>query len=195
LTGFSNLQYTIDAAAPQKTRGKTNVVAASVEIRDVTRQPLEQNAILVQRSYQTVADAMGITPENAPRYTAFITAERLGEERDAGSVSYGLFMDGTQAGFVTVQQDEEQRWHMRRLAVLPEYRNRGLGRLLIDRVVEHVREQGAKVLHIGIINEQAGLKEWYEGMGFREYRTFSVDHLPFTVGLLAVKLEDYRAEV
>ena len=171
------------------------MVATSTEVRDVTREPLEANAALVQRSYQTVADAMGITRENAPRYTAFITAEQLGVERDAGGVFYGLFVDGIQAGFVTVQQDEERRWHMRRLAVLPEYRNRGHGKQLIDRVVAHVREQGAKVLHIGIVNEQAGLKAWYEGMGFREYRHFTADHLPFTVGLLAMKLEDYRMEV
>ena len=87
------------------------------------------------------------------------------------------------------------RWHMRRLAVLPEYRNQGLGRQLIERVIAHVSERGAAVLHIGIVNEQEGLKAWYEGMGFREYRSFTVDHLPFTVGLLAMKLKDYKAEV
>jgi len=165
------------------------VITARAELREVTREPLEANAALIRRSYQTVADDMGITIENAPRYTAFITAGKLGEERDAGSVFYGLFLDGTQAGFVAVQRDEDGKWHMRRLAVLPEYRNRGLGRQLIERAIAHVKEQGATKLHIGIVAEQEGLKEWYEGMGFRTYRTFTVPHLPFGVALLAMRLD------
>jgi GNAT superfamily N-acetyltransferase len=173
----------------RKEEGKTNVTAARAELRDVTREPLETNAALIRHSYRTVADEMGITPENAARYTAFITAEKLGEERDAGSVFYGLFLDGTQAGFVAVQRDEDESWHMRRLAVLPAYRNQGLGRRLIERAVAHAREHGATKLHIGIVAEQRGLREWYEGMGFRVYRTFTVPHLPFGVALLAVDLD------
>jgi ribosomal protein S18 acetylase RimI-like enzyme len=166
------------------------VVATRAEIRDVTPEPLESNAALIRRAYRTVADDMGITLENAPRYTAFITDAQLGEERDAGSVFYGLFVEGKQAGFVAVQQDEEGRWHMRRLAVLPEYRDRGLGRQLVEQAIAHARERGATALHIGIVAEQAGLKEWYEGMGFRTYRTFTVDHLPFGVALLVMKLDE-----
>jgi len=52
-----------------------------------------------------------------------------------------------------------------------------------------VKEQGATKLHIGIVAEQKGLKEWYEGMGFRTYRTFTVPHLPFGVALLAMRLD------
>ncbi len=170
------------------------MIATRAEIREVTRESLEANAALIRRSYQTVADEMGITPENAPRYTAFITAEKLGEERDAGGTFYGLFLDGIQAGFVSVQRDEEGLWHMRRLAVLPEYRNRGLGRQLIDRVIVHAREHGAAKLHIGIVHEQQGLREWYESMGFRTYRTFTVDHLPFRVSLLAMRLDGAQQE-
>ena len=170
------------------------MITARAVVRDVTGEPLEANAALIRRSYQTVADEMGITPENAARYTAFITAKQLGDERDAGSVFYGLFLDGTQAGFVAVQQDEEGLWHMRRLAVLPEYRRRGFGRQLIDRVIAHAKERGATKLHIGIVAEQQGLKEWYEGMGFRTYRTFTVPHLPFSVALLAMRLDGAKGE-
>ena len=166
------------------------MVATDVRIREITGEPIEANAALVRRAYQTVADEMGITEAAAPRYTAFITARQLGEERDAGSTFYGLFLDGTQAGFVAVQQDEEGKWHMRRLAVLPEYRGRGYARQLIERAIAHAKQRGADMLHIGIVNEQQGLKAWYESMGFRTYRTFAVDHLPFSVALLAMRLDD-----
>lgn len=170
------------------------MTVAPAEIREVTGEPLETNVALIRRAYRTVADEMGITEENAPRYTAFMTADKLGEERDAGSTFYGLFLDGTQAGFVAVQQDEEGLWHMRRLAVLPEYRQRGYAQRLIERAIAHAKEHGATRLHIGIVAEQPGLKAWYEGMGFRTYRTFSVDHLPFNVALLAMRLDGTNKE-
>jgi GNAT superfamily N-acetyltransferase len=179
---------------PRKTKGKPNVIATRPVLREVTREPLEANVALIRRAYRTVADDMGITPENAPRYTAFITPEQLGEERDAGGVFYGLFLDGAQAGFVAVQQDADGLWHMRRLAVLPEYRRRGLGRQLVERAIAYARERGATKLHIGIVAEQKGIKQWYEAMGFRTYRTFTVPHLPFSVALLAMRLDGTKEE-
>ena len=70
------------------------MTAIKTEIRNVTGEPTGPNAALVRRSFQTVADEMGITEENAPRYTAFLTDEQLAEERENGTF-YGAFRDGT----------------------------------------------------------------------------------------------------
>lgn len=166
------------------------MVLIETELREVTTEPLEPNAGIIRRSFQTVADEMGITVDNAPRYTAFITGEHLGEERDHGAVFYGCFIDGVQAGFVTLEPEPDGRWHMKRLAVLPEYRSYGVGRKLVDHVVTEARSRGVKWLHIGIVNEQAGLKDWYMRLGFREYEVFEIPDLPFTVSLLKKDLRD-----
>ena len=166
------------------------MVLVQTEIRDVTGEPLEPNADIIRRSFQTVADEMGITPENAPRFTSFITAGILGETRDRGAVFYGLFTEGKQAGFVAVEQEADGNWFLKRLAILPDYRNGGFARQLIDRVIDHVKNRGAEKLHIGIVNEQTVLKDWYIGMGFREYRVFEIPRLPFTVCLLNRELDE-----
>ena len=159
----------------------------SIEICDITAEPIEPSAAFVRRCFQTVADEMGITPERAPRYTAFITDERLAEERDRGAIFYGFFTGGTQAGFVTLEQ-EERGWFMKRLAVLPEYRSRGIGRKLVDHILNQARQRGIDRLHIGIVNEQSGLKDWYVRLGFVEYQVFEIPSLPFTVSLLSINL-------
>jgi len=159
------------------------------EIRNITAEDIATNAALVRRCFQTVADEMGITPENAPHYTAFITDEQLEEERAKGAVFFGYFVDGVKAGFVTLEK-ENGEWLMKRLAVLPAYRHRGIGRKLAEHVSNYARGQGASSLHIGIVNEQAGLKDWYEGMGFKEYRLLEIPDLPFKVSLLKRELED-----
>jgi len=127
---------------------------------------------------------MGITQENAPRYTAFLPLERLREERDNGARFFGYFIDGRQVGFVTAEPEDGGKWFMKRLAVLPEYRGRGIARKLIEKVIDYVKGRGVTCLHIGIVNEQRGLKAWYEGMGFKEYEVFEIPNLPFTVALL-----------
>ena len=79
---------------------------------------------------------------------------------------------------------------MKRLAVLPEYRSHGVGRRLVDHVIGEARSRGVEWLHIGIVNEQAGLKDWYMRLGFREYEVFEIPDLPFTVSLLKKDLRD-----
>ena len=48
-------------------------------IREVERAELPECVRVIRKSFQTVADELGFTRENAPRFTAFATTEeRLG---------------------------------------------------------------------------------------------------------------------
>ena len=70
---------------------------------------------------------------------------------------------------------------MERLAVLPSYRHRGIGRALMDFAFEAVKKHGGKKVSIGIINENRVLKNWYMEYGFVETGTRVFRHLPFEV--------------
>ena len=48
-------------------------------------------------------------------------------------------------------------------------------------VFEYVKNRGAKVLSLGMIDEHTILKEWYKELGFREMSVKKFEHLPFTV--------------
>lgn len=151
------------------------------QIREITGEKLDTSVEIVRRAFGTVAEEMGITEENAPRYTAFITKEKLQELRERGTVFWGLFVDGKQAGFVAVEKENDGKYWMKRLAVLPEYRHGGKGKALVDTAIAYTRSKGEKKLYIGIVNEEKVLKNWYLAMGFQETSVEKFEHLPFSV--------------
>jgi diamine N-acetyltransferase len=155
------------------------------EIRIITNEPLEPSVALIRQSFATVAAEMGFTEKNAPRYTAFITKERLEENRQQNGIFWGLFIGGKQAGFVAVIKENDGKYWMKRLAVLPEYRHGGSGRSLVDTVINYVRAQGENLLYIGMVNEETVLKNWYLAMGFKVTTILNdIPDLPFTVALM-----------
>jgi diamine N-acetyltransferase len=159
------------------------------EIRVITNEPLEPNVTLIRRSFATVAAEMGITEKNAPRFTAFITKERLEETRRQGGIFWGLFIGGKQAGFIAVEKEPDNKYWMKRLAVLPEYRHGGSGRALVDTVINYVRGLGEEKLYLGMVNEETVLKNWYLAMGLKVTAILNdIPNLPFTVALMELDL-------
>lgn len=152
-----------------------------LKIEEITDGNLENNVEIIRRSFQTVADELGFTIENCSVYPAFTTPEKLEELKTRSAVFFGLFVDGHQVGFVAVEKEKDGKYYMKRLAVLPEYRHGGIGRKLINFVIDYVKNAGSRTLSIAIVNEQAVLKQWYKEMGFREISIKEFEHLPFTV--------------
>lgn len=54
------------------------------------------------------------------------------------------------------------------LAVLPEYRGHGIGRLLMDEVFKELRSRGIKNLVIGVVSTNSRAIEFYRRLGFKE---------------------------
>jgi len=158
------------------------------EIRVITERPLEPSVEIIRRSFGTVAEEKGITEQNAPRFTAFITAERLEETRRNNSVFWGLFVSGKQVGFVAVEKEPEGKYWMKRLAVLPEFRHGGSGKALVDAAISYTRSQGEKKLYIAVAGDRGVLNDWYLAMGFRESSVQKFPHLPFSVAFMELDI-------
>ncbi len=158
-------------------------------IREVTGDSLETNADIIRKSFGTAAGELGINLDNAPMYPAFTTAERLGELRSRGAEFFGLFIDDVPAGFVAVEKEKDGKYYMKRLAVLPEYRHGGCGKELVDFTIDYVKNKGIEKLYIAIVNEQTVLKDWYQGMGFRETSVKTFERLPFTVCFMELDID------
>jgi GNAT superfamily N-acetyltransferase len=65
--------------------------------------------------------------------------------------------------------------------VLPEYRNRGAGALLVQHIVQLAAADSVQSISIGVIGEHTELKYWYEARGFTVGETKRFPHLPFSV--------------
>jgi len=155
-------------------------------IREVRRKDIPACVNLIKQSFMTVADEFGFTEENAPRFTAFATSEeRLlwhldGEHRPM----YVYEENGVLCGYYSLLIQENNECELNNLAVLPEYRHKGIGKQLLEHSYSIARDNGCKLMNIGIVEENKKLRKWYEDNGAVHVGTRKYDFFPFTCGYM-----------
>jgi ribosomal protein S18 acetylase RimI-like enzyme len=143
--------------------------------------PLAPWVALVREAFGTVAAEFGWTEQSVPSNAAFTTLARLEGMRQKGIRMFGLELRGTPAGFLAVEDGGGGTFYIERVAVLPRLRHAGLGRRLMGHALDVIRAAGGRKASIGVVDENAVLKRWYEAQGFRETGRKRFPHLPFTV--------------
>lgn len=102
---------------------------------------------------------------------------------------YALYAGKKMIGYMSLSKEGDDTFELHNLAVLPEYRHNGFGKLLLDYAKDSVKKLGGKAIKIGIIEESTVLKNWYMANGFVHTGTKKFSHLPFTSGYLEWKDE------
>jgi uncharacterized repeat protein (TIGR04076 family) len=153
-------------------------------IHPLTAEHLPQYAEVIRRSFATVAKDFGLTRENCPDHTSFVTDERLASKVKDGYFPFGLCVGETIFGFASLTDMSDGVFEMNDVSVLPEWRHYGYGKKMIDFCKEKVKELGGSKITIGIVDENAVLKDWYAANGFVHKETKNFDGLPFTVGFM-----------
>ena len=69
-------------------------------------------------------------------------------------------------GFASYSRDEGNAFHMHKLYVLPEVQGQGVGKFLMNEVVNKVRMEGGKYLRLNV-NRNNKAKGFYESAGFK----------------------------
>lgn len=155
-------------------------------IRKVEQKDIKECVDVIVKSFMTVADEFGFTMDNAPRFTAFATTEdRLnwhlsGEHRPM----YVYSEKGMIIGYYSLLQQDNDECELNNVCVLPEYRHRGIGDKLIKHAFITASELGCKKIHIGIVEENTVLKQWYAFYGFVHIGTKKFAFFPFTCGYM-----------
>lgn len=159
-------------------------------IREVSKADIPECAKVIRKSFQTVADELGFTPENAPRFTAFAaTDERLlAQLDDKNRHMYAFVSGGDIVGYFSLLVKDGGSCELNNLCVLPEHRHKGIGEELLERAFEAARELGCGRMEIGIVEENRALRRWYEGFGFVHTGTEKFEFFPFTCGYMEKKL-------
>ncbi len=143
---------------------------------------------IIRESFVTVADAFGITQENAPRFTAFATNdERLSwqffqEKRSMIVADAGTC--GGLVGYYSLHKVSEIACELNNLAVLPSARHHGIGGMLLSDACQQAMKWGCGKIQIGIVEENILLRKWYEKAGFVHVGTEKLSFFPFTCGYL-----------
>jgi len=146
---------------------------------------------VIKDSFQTVADDMGLTEENCPRYVGFVTClERLQTAYEWGWWMYGLWQEEQIIGYVAISCEADYVYELHNLAVLPAFRHRGYGKQLLAFCVAEIKKAGGDKVIVSIIEENERLKQWYEAYGFVSVGTKKYEHLPFTSGYLELEINN-----
>jgi diamine N-acetyltransferase len=136
---------------------------------------------VIRQSFRTVAEEFGLTPENCPTHPAFLTAARLSGHMADGLQLFGCYAGELLAGVIGIKQRSPREFEIEKLAVLSEYRHRGIGATFMLFASEQIVREGGEKACIGIVDENAMLKQWYVRQGFIVIETKRFPHLPFAV--------------
>ena len=93
-------------------------------------------------------------------------------ERDLAANPGGVFIsevDGQPVGYITTRIDRETGIGViPNLAVLSQYRNRGIARRLIDMAIQYMQQEGMSLVRIETLDTNDPGKRLYPSRGFRE---------------------------
>ena len=149
---------------------------------------------VIRASFATVAKDLGLTEQNCPQYVGFVTTvERLQTHHNWGWLVYGLYENERIAGYVSISKDTERAYEIHNLAVLPDCRHKGYGKLLLDFSIKKITELGGDMVNIGIVEENTVLKNWYTAYGFVHVGTKKIEHLPFTSGYMELEVSSWES--
>ena len=143
---------------------------------------------IIRSSFLTVAEEFGLTENNCPSHTAFMTIDKLQKQFDDGRPMFLFHQDDIPVGYFSLLKCRDEEWELNNLAVLPEHRHLGIGKAMVDYAVATVKNYGGTKISIGIIEENTLLKKWYLKLGFTHVSTHKFEHLPFSVGFMKMEI-------
>jgi ribosomal protein S18 acetylase RimI-like enzyme len=159
-----------------------------MRIRAANADDIPMLSEIIRASFRDVAERFNLTPENCPKHPSNCTNDWVARDLDRGVTFYVLEDGGAPAGCVALEKASDDLCYLERLAVLPERSRKGIGKALVDHVFSQASTLGARKISIGIIADDAQLKQWYEKIGFAEAGTREYDHLPFRVMFMTCDL-------
>jgi ribosomal protein S18 acetylase RimI-like enzyme len=158
------------------------------QIRTCNREDVGVLAETIRGAFRDVAGRFGLTEENCPRHASNCTADWIEKDMDRGVTYFVLESEGRVAGSVALERAKPEVCYLERLAVLPDRRRRGFGKALVGHALSEAGVRGCRRVGIGVIADQAELKDWYRRFGFVETESREFPQLPFLVTFMSCEL-------
>ncbi|MCL2434334.1 MAG: GNAT family N-acetyltransferase [Clostridia bacterium] len=152
-------------------------------IKNIVKADLPGCLKVFHAGYDTVAVEFGLTEENCPdRGRASLPMKKLISEFENGVNMYGYFIIDEIVGFLGIKMIDAKTCKLDDIIVLPEHRNNGYGKQLLDFCKLEARKLGARKIILGMIDDNKRLRKWYENNGFINIGYVQYDGASFIVG-------------
>lgn len=159
-----------------------------LNIRPGTISDIELISSIIRKANTPVAIKHNLTKENSPKHPSNCTPEWIKNAIENEEIFFILEENHIGIGCIAYQSPNKETAYLNRLAVLPEYQNKGLGKALVDFHINYCKKKNHSLISIGIINSNTKLKKWYSSLGFKESGLKQFEHLPFTVCFMVFKI-------
>lgn len=150
-------------------------------IREASPEDTSLLVRLIRESHRDVAVRFGLNGGNCPKHPSFCSEEWIAADLVRGERYFILCAHEESVGCVAYEKPKPRLAYLNRLSVLPPYRRRGCGALLVRFVLDMARRDSVGTVSIGVIGEHEALQSWYGRLGFSFERTQQFAHLPFSV--------------
>jgi len=150
-----------------------------MEIREIRTDEATRVSEVMREAFAAVAERLNMTEAEYPRYAGFERVEGVENALARGARVFGLFHEDVMVGTVRCWMHGESVGEIGRLAVLPAYRGRGYGEMLVARVEDALRERGVTCAVLKLVQHFTRLEAFYAGLGYKVYGDEEYDFLPF----------------
>jgi GNAT superfamily N-acetyltransferase len=161
-----------------------------MKIKEVSAGDAAIIAMLISEANKDVAAKFGLDADNCPKHPSFCSPDWVAADMRRGERYFVLEEDGRPVACVAYEMPNADLAYLNRLSVLPAYRRRGYGALLVRHVVERARGDSISIISIGVIGEHLDLQRWYAGLGFVAGDSKRFAHLPFSVRYMSLNVQD-----
>lgn len=153
-----------------------------IRIRKATKADSETLAEILRAAFQPIASKFSLNKSICPTHTSFVEKGWLDWEFDHGA-EYLIGHDekGYPLSCVSIKSISDDAVELRRLAVLPEYQHKGLGRRMVREIEKMCRDRNICRIKVGIVAQHSELHEWYKSEGYIDTSTEMISALPFKV--------------
>ena len=138
---------------------------------------------VLHEAHGTVAKEFGFTKENNPTNNAFIDEQTLRTQLEQGIELFQLTINNQAIGCIAIERSKKEidTFYIEKVSIIPEYRNQGYGRKMMEFADKNIRENGGQWISIALIDSNMKLKKWYSKQGFKGTETKDFPRLPFRV--------------
>ena len=150
---------------------KSNVVlGADPIIREVYKNDLNECLEVIHKSFSTVAEQFGLTKDNCPKHTSFIPIYFLETQMNWGWHMFALCSEEKIVGYMSLSKEDDGSFELHNLAVLPELRHNGYGKILLDYAKDKVKSLGGSKIKNRYYRRKYRLEELVHSEWIYTYR-------------------------
>jgi len=156
----------------------------AVSVRPALGEEAATVAEIITRAFAEYVDGTGVTPEDQPSYSAFQSAEgilRMMEDGWTFLLAEVPEAEGAEPVGCIGYRTKGEKGEIARLAVAPESRGRGIGRLLMAHAECALVVEGAKTVELSTAVPLRHLDDYYSSMDYRCTEVYTADPFPFEI--------------